>query len=332
MRVLVIGAGRMGALRVEDLSADPRVEEVLVTNRTSDRADLLAAQFGARTVPWDRATDDLADAIVVAVGTDAHEGLLEPLLRHRRPLLCEKPIALTLARTQRIIDHADALGVPLQVGFQRRFDPALRDMHEAITQGTVGTLYSLRMMAHDHAPSPREFIAGSGGIFRDMHVHDFDLIRWLTGSEVAQVFATQAVRHHLDYADFGDGDVTAIHAVTADGVQVVVTGTRHDALGQDVRVEAFGSADSVSAGLNQRTPLRVLEGDLPLGDHPYTGFVDRFRAAFRGETAAFVSMARGEIENPCPPTAALESLRIAIACEFSVASGGPVAVADVREP
>jgi myo-inositol 2-dehydrogenase/D-chiro-inositol 1-dehydrogenase len=186
------------------------------------------------------------------------------------------------------------------------------------------------MTAHDHTPSAREFIAGSGGIFRDMHVHDFDLVRWLTGSEVDRVFATKAVREHLDYADFDDADVSSVIAVTTSGVQVIITGTRHDALGHDIRLEAFGSKDSLSAGLNARTPLRTIEGELVLNNNPYSGFVDRFRDSFRNETQAFVSFVRGDIANPCPPDSELESLRIAIACERSIATGTAVRVSDVR--
>lgn len=162
-----------------------------------------------------------------------------------------------------------------------------------------------------------------------MHVHDFDLIRWLTGSEVERVSATRAVRENQDYADFDDADVSSVIAVTTNGIQVIITGTRHDALGHDVRLEAFGSKDSVSAGLNSRTPLRAMEGELALNVNPYRGFVDRFRDAFRNETESFVSFARGDIANPCPPDSALESLRIAIACEESIASGASVRVSDV---
>ena len=320
----------MGAIRAADLCADPRVDEVLITNRSEARAHAVADEFGARPIPWARVTEDLADATVVAVGTDAHADLLDAVLAHGRPVLCEKPIALTLADTRRIMDAAERHRAGLQIGFQRRFDPALASLHRDIAAGRLGTLYSMTMTAHDHQPSVAEFIAGSGGIFRDMHVHDFDLVRWLTASEVATVYATQAVRHHHVYADFDDADVTAIHLVTHSGVQVVLTGTRHDALGQDVRLEVFGSEDSVSAGLNRRTPLRTVEGDLTLSSPAYTGFVDRFREAFRNETAAFVTFALRESANPCPPDSALESLRLAVACEQSVRTGGPVRVADVQ--
>jgi len=329
VKVLVVGAGRMGAIRVEDLAADPRVSEVLVTNRNEQRAHELAGAFNATVVPWEKALTPVADAVVVAVGTDAHDHVLRGILPQGIPVLCEKPIAMTLAATSELIDLAESSGSPLQIGFQRRFDEPIRAVHDVIASGEIGTLYSLTMTAHDHTPSAREFIAGSGGIFRDMHVHDFDLVRWLTGSEVESVSATRAVRENHDYADFDDADVSSVIAVTTSGVQVIITGTRHDALGHDVRLEAFGAQDSVSAGLNSRTPLRAIENDLNLNANPYRGFVDRFRDAFKNETHAFVTFARGEITNPCPPDSALESLRIAIACEQSIATGHITRVADV---
>lgn len=330
MKVLVIGAGRMGTIRVEDLASDERVSQVIVTNRNHQKAADLADRFGATVVAWDSMMQVAADAVVVAVGTDAHESVLNQVLPLGVPVLCEKPIAMTTQATQQAIELATRSGSSLQIGFQRRFDESIRAVYDVISNGDIGTLYSLTITSHDHTPSEREFIAGSGGIFRDLHVHDFDLVRWLTGSEVESVIATKSVREHLDYADFDDADVSSIIAVTTNGVQVIITGARHDARGHDVRLEAFGSKDSVSAGLNVRTPIRTFEGDLEFSNAPYTGFVDRFRDAFRHETNAFVSFALGDIENPCPPNSALESLRIAIACEQSIASRALVRVCEVQ--
>lgn len=329
MRVLVVGAGRMGAIRVEDLVADPRVTEVYITNRNEARAQGLASAWGATAIPWEKATDPLADAVVVAVGTDAHDHILSGVLPHGIPVLCEKPVALTLEGTASAIALAESSGSALQIGFQRRFDAAIRGVYDTIHSGDIGTFYSMTMASRDHIPSTKEFILGSGGIFRDLHVHDFDLVRWLTGSEVESVFATKRVREHQDYAEFDDADVAAINLTTVSGVQVLITGTRHDALGHDVRLEAFGSKDSVSAGLNSRTPLRAIEGELALNANPYTGFVDRFRDAFRHETTSFVSHAAGEIDNPTPPDSALESLRVAIACEKSILQSRAITVADI---
>ena len=329
MRVAVIGAGRMGAIRVEDLTADPRVSEVLITNRTEVKAQDLADRFSATAVPWGDPELEAADAFVITTGTDTHVQHLEHLLPLAKPILCEKPIALTLRETAAMIELAQHTGSALQIGFQRRFDAGLQKLQQAVQTGSIGSIYNLTLIAHDHTPSTREFIAGSGGIFRDMHVHDFDQLRWITGEEITRVFATSTVREHQQYAEFDDADSALIHATTTSGIQAAITGTRHDAVGHDVRVELFGSADSLSAGLNSRTPLHITDGQLDIAINPYSGFVDRFRAAFREETQAFVSLTAGEIENPCPPDSALESLRVAIACEISVKTGQPVLVSDV---
>ena len=338
MRILVVGAGRMGALRAEDLAADGRVEQVLVTNRTPDRAAAVAAGVGGTAVPWEELARVAADAdgVVVAPATAAHAEVLDVVLPLGRPVLCEKPIATTLAGTRRAVDRAAGHGTAVQVGFQRRFDAGLRAMHDLARTGALGTLYALRLLSHDHEPSSPEFIATSGGIFRDLAVHDLDLVAWLTGSPVASVHATIAVREHprFDVRHPGaagpvpDGDVAVVHVVTASGVQVTLHEARHDPRGHDVRAELYGSGDSVAAGLNERTPLLPLDG-APLGTAPYGGFVDRFRESFRAETAAFVGLVAGG-PNPCPPEAAFDALRAAIGCELSVLRGGPVDVTAIR--
>jgi myo-inositol 2-dehydrogenase / D-chiro-inositol 1-dehydrogenase len=335
MQVVVIGAGRMGAIRTEDLAADPRVSEIVVVNRSDEKAQSLARQFGVTARPWDELDSLRPDAYVVAVATDAHSSLLTSLLERQVPVLCEKPIALTLRETDEVITSTRLHGSDLMVGFQRRFDPGIRRAHDLAVSGDLGTLYSLQLLSHDRTPSPREFIAGSGGIFRDLHVHDFDLVRWICGAEVETVYATKAVRSQWQYAEFGDADVCQMHLMTSTGVQVAVSGTRHHALGHEVRMEIHGSGDSVAAGLNPRTPLHALDGDLDealaldVNVRPYTGFVDRFRDAFRHETAAFLGLVAGEHANPCPPEDARESLRIAVACEESIRRGTVVRVADI---
>lgn len=329
MRVLVIGAGRMGAIRVEDLVSDPRVSEVLIANRNSERATELASRFQAKVASWEELETVPVDAFIVAVGTDAHDAVLRRILPRGLPVLCEKPVALTLEDTRDLIELANTFGSELQIGFQRRFDPAIRSLRNAIVSGEVGILYTLSMTSHDHTPSPKEFIAGSGGIFRDLMVHDFDLIRWLTDSEVETVFAQKGVQANHDYSEFDDADVATVMAKTFSGVQVVLSGTRHQALGHDVRLEVHGSKNSLAAGTNQRTPLQTIEKDLALNSRPYTGFVDRFREAFLAETSAFVSFVAGEIENPCPADSAIESLRLAFACEQSVRTGGMVKVSSL---
>ena len=337
MRIVVVGAGRMGAIRAEDLAADGRVDEIVVTNRNPERAAELAARVGGAAVPWGEWPD--ADAYAVTTATDTHADLLEQLVPRGKPLLIEKPLAMTLEETDTLITRAE--GITMQVGFQRRFDAGLRRIKEAIESGRLGTLYSLTLTAHDIAPGSPEFIAGSGGTFRDMLVHDLDQARWLGGSDIASVYATGTVRHHPEYAAAGDYDVVTAHLTLASGVPVLISGTRHDPVGHDIRAEAFGSLDSMAAGLNPRTPLHAAddgEGQRLLGAYlsdgelevdTYRGFMDRFREAFTAETSAFVDVVRGERANPCTPQDARAALAAAIACEVSAREGRVVGMAEI---
>ena len=336
MRIVVVGAGRMGVIRAEDLAADGRVDEIVIANRSPERAAELAARVGGTTARWGEWPE--ADAYAVTTATDTHADLLEELVPRGAPLLIEKPLAMTLEQTDELV--ALAQDITMQVGFQRRFDAGLRRMHESISSGRLGTLYSLTLTAHDIAPGTPEFIAGSGGTFRDMLVHDLDLARWITGSEISSVYATGTVRNHPDYAAADDYDVVAAHLTLASGVPVLISGTRHDPLGHDIRAEAFGSLDSMAAGLGPRTPLRAADDDSErlLGAYlsddelevdSYHGFMDRFRDAFTAETSAFVDVVRGERDNPCTPHDARAALAAAIACEVSAREGRVVGMTEI---
>jgi myo-inositol 2-dehydrogenase / D-chiro-inositol 1-dehydrogenase len=341
MRIVVVGAGRMGVIRAEDLAADGRVDEIVIANRNPGRAAELAERIDGATarvttVPWGEWPD--ADAYAVTTATDTHADLLGQLVPRGKPLLVEKPLAMTLEETDALIAMAD--DITMQIGFQRRFDAGLRRMKQAIESGRLGTLYSLTLTAHDIAPGTPEFIAGSGGTFKDMLVHDLDQARWLGGADIATVYASGTVRHHPDYAEAGDFDVVAAHLTLASGVPVLINGARHDAVGHDIRAEAFGSLDSMAAGLNPRTPLRAADDDAErlLGAYlsddelevdTYHGFMDRFRDAFTAETSAFVDVVRGERANPCTPQDARAALAAAVACEVSAREGRVVEMVEI---
>ena len=325
MRIAVIGAGRMGALRTEDLVKVGAEETVF--NRTLAGAKTLADKFNSQHGEISDIQKSKFDAYVVATATDSHIGLLDNLIPLGKPILCEKPISLTVEDTDSVIEVCKKFGTQIQVGFQRRFDPPISKAANLVAGGEVGTLYAMHMHAHDHLPSTLEFLEGSGSIYRDLHVHDFDLIRWITQSEISKVYATQAVREHKQYAKYDDADVSLISLTTASGVQVAITGTRHNPVGHDVRIEVFGSKDSISVGLNPKTPIHDIDGQLNFADVRYKGFIERFREAFTQESQAFHQFAKGEIANPCPPKSAREALRVAIACEESIKSGSAVSIA-----
>lgn len=324
MKIAVIGSGRMGAIRAEDLLGDGA--EVTIFNRRDLAAEELAKKLGCDSGKYSEVYSQTFDGYVVATATNAHVEILKSLLPLGKPILCEKPISLTVEETDEVIATAEKFGTQIQVGFQRRFDPPISKAAKMVSNGDVGILYTLHMYAHDHQPSTLEFLEGSGSIYRDLHVHDFDLIRWITQSEIAKVYATQAVREHQQYAKYGDADVSLISLTTTSGVQVAITGTRHDPVGHDVRLEIFGSKDSLAVGLNKKTPIHDIEGEINFAPVRYKGFIERFREAFAKESQAFHQLTKGEISNPCPPKSAREALRVAIACEESIRTGQSVSL------
>jgi len=239
MRIAVLGTGRIGAYRADWLAAHPDVDDVLIG---SIRAGTVESALEARP-----------DAVVISSATPDHPAQIRACAARRLPMLCEKPIALTMRETR---DALDAAGDLLQVSFQRRFDPGFAEARQLVVDGALGTLYCIRMNAYDHEPSPEHFIPGSGGIFRDLHIHDFDVARWLTGVEVERVYAVGAVRRWERFARHGDVDTSAILLTMADGLPVVITGSRHDPRGHDFRLELLASEDSIAVGLDERTPDR----------------------------------------------------------------------------
>jgi myo-inositol 2-dehydrogenase/D-chiro-inositol 1-dehydrogenase len=324
MKIAVIGSGRMGAIRAEDLLADGA--EVTIFNRRDLAADELAKKLDCDSGKYSEIYQQAFDGYVVATATSAHIEILDSLLPLGKPILCEKPISLTVEETDEVISNAEKHGTQIQVGFQRRFDPPISKAAKMVSSGDVGTLYTMHMYAHDHQPSTLEFLEGSGSIYRDLHVHDFDLIRWITQSEISKVYATKAVREHQQYAKYSDADVSLISLTTSSGVQVAITGTRHDPVGHDVRMEIFGSKDSLAIGLNKKTPIHDIEGEMNFEPVRYKGFIERFREAFAKESQAFHQLTKGQISNPCPPSSAREALRVAIACEESIRTGQSVSL------
>lgn len=352
MRIGVLGTGRMGAFRARALARHPEVTQVIVGSHHPERAAALAAELGAEagdgpggtpTLGPEASSTDTAptataaridevleadlDALVICTATAEHPEQIAAGARRGLPMLCEKPISIHLSDTEAAIRVAREAGVQLQIAFQRRFDPGFRTARDLVSSGSLGTLYSMRMCAHDHEPADERYIATSGGIFCDLHVHDFDMARWLTGCEVKEVYATGTVRAWERYGRQDDVDTAAIMLTMDDEMPVVITGARHDPLGYDFRTEILGSEDSVVIGVGYRTPVHPLDPEGPPPTNvPYRGFLDRFASAFAAETDAFIDLLAGRAENPCPPEEALQALKVALACERSWREHRPVAL------
>ena len=327
MRVVLCGAGQIGAVHATSLSQAAAVSELIIADLDTARAAALAESVGARATGLDEAFSAAPDAVVIGVPTPAHAGLVRACIERRIPCFCEKPLAGELDESIDLVREVEAASARVQVGFMRRFDPALSELRALIAGGDVGRVHTIHVASHDHEPPPEAYVASSGGMFRDQLIHDFDMIRWVTGSEVDSAYATGAVRT-IDFAEkYGDVDTCALVLRLAGGEFVLLAGTREDGRGEDVRMEVIGSRDSVAAGFNARTPLRLLDPvGVELGLEPYGGAFDRFAAAFTAEIDHFLGYAQGRLENPCTPRDALNTMLVAVASEQSRAAGSAVAV------
>ncbi|WP_345710145.1 Gfo/Idh/MocA family protein [Actinocatenispora rupis] len=323
MRIGLAGAGRIGARHATTLASLPAVDRVVVSDPDRTRAAEVADRTGAVVV--DGVAELLAgvDALVVATPTEGHAPLIRRAAALGLPTFCEKPVAAGLAETRDLVAAVADADLVLQVGFQRRFDAGFRALRDAVRAGTLGRVHTLRGCTSDPAPPPAAYIAGSGGIFRDCAVHDYDAVRWVTGREVVAVSATGANTGAEFFAAAGDVD-TAVSVLTlSDGALAVCTATRYNGAGYDVRLEAHGSAGTLVAGLDARSPLPSADlGTAPA--EPYAGFADRFAEAYVAELSAFVALAGGDGENPCPGTEALAALLVAEAAERSRREQRPV--------
>ncbi|TYB42807.1 Gfo/Idh/MocA family protein [Actinomadura chibensis] len=335
MRIGLAGAGRIGARHAAALCALPEVDALVIADADAVRARDLAARLPpeSRAAVPDAVEDLFAaglDGLVVAAATDAHADLVARAMAARVPVFCEKPLAPGLDGTFQIVTASAAAGVPVQVGFQRRFDAGNAAAREAVASGRLGWLHTVRSCSFDPAPPPAGYVPTSGGLFRDCVIHDLDLIRFVTGREVVRVTAAGANRGDDFFRECGDVDTGSALLVLDDGTLGVVSATRYNAAGYDSRLELFGSKDSVVAGQDARTPVTALpERDNGARD-VYSGFMERFADAYDAELRAFLDVIAGRRGNPCPPEEALEAFYLAEACELSLREGRVVATEEVR--
>jgi myo-inositol 2-dehydrogenase/D-chiro-inositol 1-dehydrogenase len=308
------------------------VDQLVIADAAAERAATVGAEVGAQAAASIEAALDGADAVVIAAATDAHPQLIRASIGRRLPTFCEKPLALDLGESIALCAEIERSGVPFQLGFQRRFDAGYREARRLVETGALGTIYVIRMAGHDPAPPHESYIPASGGLFRDFSIHDFDVLRWLTGSEVEEAYADGGVRGFEVFAKYGDIDTAVATLRLASGAFAVLTVARHDPLGYDIRTELFGSKDSVSVGLGPRTPIRSVEPGVPGPAGPvWENFLVRFEDAYRAELGAFVRVARGELPSPCSARDGVQALRLAEAATVAVKEHRIVGLAEIAE-
>jgi myo-inositol 2-dehydrogenase/D-chiro-inositol 1-dehydrogenase len=338
MRLGIIGVGRIGRFHARVLRGLPGLSRLVVHDTDPERAAAVAAAAPDADGPWAPVTIAdgpgallaQVDGVVVATPTATHAALVLQAIEARVPVFCEKPVALDLEATRRVAARAAERDAIVQVGFQRRFDAGYRAAREAVASGVLGRVYVVRIAGHDPAPPAEDYLPASGGLFRDLHIHDFDIVPWVLGQPVTEVYAAGAVLVDALFARHDDVDTAAAVLRFADGALGVLTGGRHDPRGYDIRLELFGSRDSLAVGWDARTPLRSVEPGVPAPAVPgYTGFLDRFDAAYRAELATFAEVVAGRATTPCPVAEAEQALLVALACERSRRERRPVTIAEL---
>ncbi len=332
MKIGLIGAGRIGAFHAETLTTLDAVDTVIVIDAVPEAARTVADAWGAETV--DSLDDLLAtglDGVVIASSTTTHLGLLRATLAAGIPTFCEKPVSEDPAAASDLLRLVDETGIPVQIGFPRRFDPAFVAAKRALDEGDLGWLTTVRSTTMDPAPPPAAYLTGSGGIFRDCAIHDFDTVRWVTGRDVVEVYAMGDARGDGVFADIGDVSTASTLLTFDDGTIGVVSNTRYNAEGHDVRLELHGSQGSIAAGLDEGLPLRQATAGLTWPTGPaHTFFMDRLAEAFRIELSTFVAVAAGRIPSPCTIRDGLEASWIAEAATRSLHDRRPVRLDEVR--
>ncbi|MFF8612739.1 Gfo/Idh/MocA family oxidoreductase [Streptomyces sp. NPDC015350] len=333
MRIGLIGTGRIGSFHAGVLARHPEVDALVVTDTDGGRATGVARHVGASAVGSAAEVFGAGvDAVVIASATAAHAELIGRAARAGLPAFCEKPIALDLPGTLGALREVDEAGSVLQLGFMRRFDAGYGAARAAVRAGTLGRLHTVRAATMDPAPPPAAYLPLSGGLFRDCLVHDFDVLRWVTGREVTEVYATGSDAGPAMFRAAGDVDTAAALLTLDDGTLATATATRCNGAGYDVRMELAGELDQITVGLDDRTPVTSAE---PLGPaapaRPWPGFLERFAPAYEAELDAFVRVVRGELPNPCDGREAWYALLVAEACEVSRRERRPVTVAEVAK-
>lgn len=292
VNVGLIGAGRIGRLHAEHLAFRiPQANLLAVSDIILEAAQKCAAEFGIPKAIQDHREimeDPNIEAVVICSSTDTHAQMIEEAAAAGKHIFCEKPIDFDLARIDRALAAVEEAGVKLQVGFNRRFDPDFRRVRELVAAGKIGEPHILRITSRDPAPPPIEYVKVSGGIFLDMTIHDFDMARYLIGSEVEEIYAVGGVMVDPAIGEAGDIDTAVITLRFENGVIGTIDNSRRAAYGYDQRVEVFGSGGMVA--VSNKTPDSAVVSDAEgvHGPLPLYFFIERYVDSYIAEMEAFI--------------------------------------------
>jgi myo-inositol 2-dehydrogenase / D-chiro-inositol 1-dehydrogenase len=329
--VAFLGVGRMGETHLRNLVGSSGVRVVAVADPNGEAAERGKALAGAEAALTDiekAISYPGVDAVVIVTPTETHARLIEIAVRAGKAVFSEKPIALDLAETSRVVQLIREKGAPVQIGFMRRFDPGYSAAKAKIVAGELGKLETFRALSRDTYPPSLKFLLGSGGLFLDMAVHDLDLARFLVG-EVEEVQAWGSVLIDERFAQANDADTAMTLLRFKNGVLGVTETSRRSNWGYDIRTEVAGSLGKVVVESPQKTPLLFARDFASSYDH-FENFPDRFEKAYKLQLESFFQDLHAGRQPSPGPEDALESLRLAIAVTKSWRDGRPVRVSEIQ--
>jgi len=326
----LLGAGRIGKVHAGAIASVEGARLVALAEPVAEAAHALAARHGCelRSIEAIEASSDI-DAVIICTPTDTHADLIERFARAGKAVFCEKPVDLSVERVKDCLKVVEATGARLMIGFNRRFDPDFRAAKAEIDAGRIGKVEMVTITSRDPGPPPAEYIRRSGGIFRDMTIHDFDMARWMLGEEPVTLLATGAVLADPAIEALGDYDSATVILKTASGRQAVITNARRAAYGYDQRVEVLGEKGSVAVRNTHEANIEVATKDgfcrPPLLDF----FMQRYTEAYAAEIAAFVAAVKAGTEPPTTGRDGLMALALAEAALRAAREGRVVQVSEI---
>jgi len=325
IRIVVLGTGRIGSMHAEYLARRVPGAELAGVFDVTDSASRLGAELGCPVAAsLDEALAIEADAVAICTSTDTHVDVLVAAAEAGRAIFCEKPVSLDLAEIDRGLAAVDAMGVALHVGFNRRFDPSHKAVADAVSHGAIGDVHICNITSRDPEPPPIAYIEVSGGIFCDMTIHDFDMARYVTGSEVESVYAVGGVRIDPAIGDAGDVDTAVVVLTHQSGAITTIDNSRKASYGYDQRVEAFGSAGMAKSDNFHDFNARIAT-DQGFRQPPLQHFfLERYTASYLNQWAAFVNAVESGEPTPVSGADGRAPLVIGLAAWKSLREGRPV--------
>jgi len=326
----ILGAGRIGQVHARAVSETPGATLASVYDPLDAAAGSVRDAYGCdiRSIDEIAASADI-DAVAICTPTDTHADLIEQFARVGKAVFCEKPIDLSVARVKACLDVVEKTGARLMIGFNRRFDPDFRALKHSIDKGNVGKVEMVTITSRDPGPPPMEYVRRSGGIFRDMTIHDFDLARWLLGEEVQTVQAAGSVLVDPAIGAAGDYDSVNVILKTASGRQCTITNSRRASYGYDQRLEVHGSKGTVSVENIHESRITLASAQGYTRPPLLNFFLERYMPAYKAEIAALVEMVETGAEPPTTGRDGLLALALADAAVKSVEEGRVVSVGEI---